>query len=124
MNETAFRNAFNESRNGANFFVRHPLVRSFQYSDGVQEVADAGAHWLLDIAATELPAALRNSGEVQGILEVHVVDGQVDLGLSVDDDRPPVWRRHIDFTDMPDGKWLFELVDEGERVAMILLTEH
>jgi hypothetical protein len=124
MNETAFRNAFNESRNGANFFVRHPLVRSFQYSDGVQEVADAGAHWLLDIAATELPAALRNSGEIQGILEVHVVDGQADLGLNVDDDRPPVWHRHIDFTDMPDGKWLFELVDEGERVAMILLTEH
>jgi hypothetical protein len=124
MDETAFRNAFAESRNGANHFVRHWANRRFQYSDGVEEVAEAGAYWLLDIVATEVPAALANTGEVQGILEVHVQDGQADILLNVDDDKPPAWKRHIDFTDMPDGKWLFEVVDEGERFAMILITEH
>ena len=35
MNTQAFLAAYRESRNGANHFVRHPLVRSFIYSNGI-----------------------------------------------------------------------------------------
>ena len=41
MNTEKFLKAYNESRNGCNFFVRHPFARRFQYSDGVLECADA-----------------------------------------------------------------------------------
>lgn len=124
MNTDAFKTAYNESRNGANYFVRHPMARRFHFSDGVKQCADAGCHWLLDIAATELPQAMHSAGEQHGILEVKVADGKALMKLTVDDDRPPIWSRTIDHTDMPEGKWTFELCDEDERIAMILLTEH
>jgi hypothetical protein len=39
---------------GTEHWYRHPLVRGVTYTDGVKYVADeAGAHWLLDIIATQ-----------------------------------------------------------------------
>ncbi len=125
MDSIAFRKAYNESRNGANEFYRHSLARSFHYSDGVRECAQAGCYWLLDIAATELPAVMRKHGEPRAILKVHVKGNQsCDLELTVSDNEPPIWSRIISYTDMPEGSWFFELGDETVRVAMILLTEH
>ncbi len=124
MNTEAFTQAYNQSRNGANFFVRHPLARSFQFSDGVQECAEAGCYWLLDIAATEIPAVLRRHQEPMGILYVRVSDDQAKLSLELEDDVPSAWAKTIPWTDLPEGEWVFEIVDEGERVAMILITEH
>ena len=124
MDTTAFKKAYGESRNGASHFIRHGLVRSFQYSDGVGECADAGCHWLVDIAATELPALMRRAGAPSAFLEVHVESGKADLKLTVEDDAPPLWKRDIDYTDMPDGDYTFELADESDRVAMILISEH
>lgn len=123
MDEAKFKAAYNESRNGANFFVRHPLARRFQYSDGVQQLAEAGAYWLLDILATECPQALRKSGEPTGLVEVQVEDSKAEIALSVADDAPPIWTKKIPYTDLPKGIWSFELVDEGERFALILLSE-
>lgn len=124
MDEARFKAAYNESRNGANYFVHHPLVRQFQYSDGVQECAEAGCYWLLDIIATECLMPLRQSGEPSGIVRVIVQDAKADIELTVTETGPPLWTRHVNLTDMPEGEWVFELVDEGERFAMILLTEH
>lgn len=120
-----FLAAYHESRNGANYFVRHPLVRSFQFSDGVEQVAAAGCFWLLDVVATECLKPLRASGEVNAIVRVTVdKDAKAMLSLTVADDAPAIWRKHLDYTDMPSGQWLFELADEGERFALILLSEH
>lgn len=124
MNIDAFKTAYAESRNGANYFVRHWAVRSFQYSDGVKQCADAGCHWLLDIVATECPKPLRASNEVMGFLSVRVVNSKANIQLTVDDDAPPVWERRVDFTDLPDGSWKFFLADEGNRFAFILPTEY
>lgn len=125
MDKTAFLKAYNESRNGANEFYRHSLVRSFHYSDGVRDCAKAGCYWLIDIAATELPAVMRKHGALRAILEVHVITNQTCvLELTVADDQPAIWRRSIDYTDMPVGDWFFEVVDETVRVAMILISEH
>jgi len=124
MNTAAFIRAYNESRNGTESFTRHWAARNFYFSDGVIECADAGCHWLLDIAATELPQAMRKHQALQAFLEVAVKDGAAKLSLTVSDDLPPIWSRSIDFTDLPEGDWVFELVDESERVAMILISEH
>ena len=123
MNTEQFTKAYNESRNGCNHFVRHPLVRSFQYTDGVQECAEAGCYWLLDIAATELPAVMRKKGEHMAVLTVKVKDGTGRL-TATGSGEAKVWSKKIDSTDMPEGKWEFYITDEGERFAMILPTEY
>ena len=122
MNNQAFLDAYNESRNGANQLFMHPLVRSFTYSDGVRDCAKAGLYWLLDIAATELPRKLP-PGDL-GILNLTASDGKGELTLSLHDDEPPVWRKKLDYTDAPDGSWNFMLVNEGERTVMILNSEY
>lgn len=124
MDEKAFKSIYHESRNGANFFVRHPLVRSFQYTDGVQALAETGCYWLLDILATECPRAMRKAGEPRCIVTARVANGKANLSLSYKDGTPPLWKRHINSTDLPDGEWAFELVDEGERFALCLISEH
>lgn len=129
MDIERFKAAYNESRNGANYFVNHQLRITpggvpFHYSDGVKDCADAGCYWLLDVIATECPGPLRTSGDVMSIVEVEVNQGKADLRLTISDNAPPIWSKHVDLTDMPDGRWVFELVDEGERFALALLTEH
>jgi hypothetical protein len=124
MNTEKFTAAYGESRNGANHFVRHWAARSLQYSDGVESCAEAGCFWLLDIIATEALKPLRASGDGLGIIAVKVADGKADIGMTIEDDAPPVWSRHVDYTDMPPGEWKFFLADEGERFALILPTEY
>lgn len=123
MNIEQFTAAYKSTdRNGANGFVRHPFNRKFVYSDGVQECAEAGVYWLLDIVATECAKLVVEQG-YQGILEVEVKDSEADLRLSFEDG-VYAWQRHIDYTDMPEGRWVFVLGWDGEHVAMILLTEY
>lgn len=125
MDDAKFKAIYNESRNGCNGFYRHWFVKAFQYSDGVQELAECGCYWLLDILATEAPAAMRNAGEVHGIVQVVVSsDRKGVISLSVDDDRPPIWTKSVGWTDMPEGIWQFEIADEGDRFALILISEH
>lgn len=124
MNVDAFKAAYGESRNGANYFVRHWYVRSFQFSDGVEQCAAAGCFWLIDIIATECLNPLADSGDNLGILEVKVSRHTADLSLTIGDDEPPIWSRHMDFADMPDGEWKFYLANEGERFALILPSEY
>ena len=125
MDIESFKRAYTESRNGANCFYRHPFNKIFHYSDGVRECAEAGTYWLLDIAATELPTALREYGEyTPALLVLGATGNKASLELSVDDESPPIWSRSIDYTDMPDGVWKFFVVDEGERIAMILESEY
>ena len=124
MNADAFKLAYEASRNGTDGFTRYPMVRGFQYSDGVRECAEAGCYWLLDILATECPKPLQASGAVQGIIKVDVAGSRAKLSMTTADDAPPVWQRRIGFTSLPSGTWTFMLADEGERFALILVTEY
>ena len=81
MDIEKFTKAYGESRNGANHFVRHPLARNFAYSDGVQECAECGLYWLLDILATELPAYFKRNEDVSNQCIVKVKDGPLYLKL-------------------------------------------
>lgn len=121
MNTAQFIAAYNESRNGANCLVRHPLVRSFLYSDGVQECAEAGAYWLLDVLATEIPGMMRESGLGLAVVKVAVKDGEATITCEKWDDDDNPYRRHVTWTDLPEGEWLFYVADNGDRTFTCIL---
>lgn len=123
MDTEDFIRAYRESRNGANEFYMHNLVKSFQYSDGVRECAQAGAYWLIDVLATELPKVMREHGEHMLIVTVRVAENKADLVATGSGDAER-WAKRIDMTDLPDGEWVFYLADEGHRRALVLPTEY
>lgn len=123
-----------ESRNGCNSYIRHPLARKLIYTDGIKEVADlCGAYWLLDIIGTEAAPALMKQYQDGyanvGLIEVRVNDEGAVIALTLDDDAPDAWSRHIEYTDFPHGHWVFKLgmdtvLVPGETVCvMCLLSE-
>lgn len=127
MDTEKFLKAYSEPRNGCNGFIRHGLVRRFAFSDGVQDCAEAGAYWILDIAATELPAVIRSSGESLATFTVKVKGGKAEMTLEGSGDVPLPWKRNIDYTDMPEGEWVFLIADEAEGdtpFRMILISEY
>lgn len=129
MDINKFLKAWGESRNGCNEFFRHPLGRALRYSDGVQEIAEAGCYWLLDIVATEIVDVFRHAREDdrRAVFYAKVQNRKADLRLEFVEG-VVVWKRHITYTDMPDGEWSFLLVNEGTPpvldLAMILPSEH
>lgn len=126
MNTEAFIRAYHETRNGTDRFHQNPFYPSFVYSDGVAECAQAGCYWLLDILGTELPVQFKRRQPWEGfcIVKVQVKnEAAAILGEWMDDDPSP-WRRKVNYTDMPEGEWLFQVSDMGDRYACILLTEY
>ena len=109
MNVTNFLAAYNESRNGVNQFFRHPLMRVFTYSDGVQAVAESGMYWLVDLAAFELSMKLATKRETLGVITLKVKDSEGTITMT-------------------DGEWMFYLADESDheqsRFVMILPSEY
>jgi hypothetical protein len=122
MKTEEFKRAYNETRNGANLFVRHWANQKFQYSDGVEECADCGLYWFLDALLAEV-ATLCPLGDL-GETHLKVQDGVGHAFLMLRDDAPPAWERKGIRTDCPDGDWVFYLFNEGERIAMILPSEY
>lgn len=120
MKSEDFINAYNESRNGANQFFRHSLVRRFAYSDGVQQCAVAGMYWAIDIFATELPAILKAHDEHMGCVTIKVKHTKATMVMTGSGDVQR-WMRKIDYTDMPDGEWLFFVTNDGDGVFRCIL---
>lgn len=127
MNTQQFIDAYNESRNGVNHFCRNPLYPKFLYSDGVQQCAEAGCYWLLDILGTELPAEFKKDPyNYFCIVTVTVKDGKAEILGEFEDDDPAPYRRDIDYTDMPEGEWKFFVNYDGPEYGWrcILPTEY
>ena len=125
MDTEAFKSAYNNSyRNGTDGFHFNPLYRTFRYSDGVKECADAGCHWLLDILGTELPEVFRqHPDDSLMIVEVGVADGKARITGSFRDGQTDYVHR-IDWTDMPDGRWTFYVSSEEGCLVCILPSEY
>lgn len=126
MNSESFIQAYNESRNGASRFLRHPLARIFIYSDGVKECAEAGCYWLLDILSTELPGAFKKREESYlCIVAVKVTNQSAEITGEFHEDDPDPYKKQIPYTDLPEGEWLFyvSLEDDGSLMC-ILPTEY
>jgi hypothetical protein len=127
MDAKKFHAAYHAGRNGCDYFVRHPIAIGgrFEFSQGVHELAEAGCYWMVDIVGTECLIPLRASTYPSAILRVTVGnDEKALMDLTTEDNKPPIWKKAISYTDMPPGQWLFELVDEGTRFALALLSEH
>lgn len=113
----------------------HWASKRFVYTEGVKAVADqAGAYWLIDIVATEVaPLCIKRWEEAKSPMSFLIVDvagNKANLRLARDTDEPALWVRHIEFTDFPQGQWVFELSMDGlldpdvELLVMLLLQEH
>jgi hypothetical protein len=88
----------------------NPLYRWMNYTDGVKYFATnagGGAYWLLDIIGTELQPLARKHGFLTVDLLVHDT-AKADIVVT-DGDYLELWRRHIDWTDCPQGVWKFFL---------------
>lgn len=125
MNTEAFTTAYNESRNGANQFFRHPLARLFLYSDGVKECAEAGCYWLLDILGTELPQAFRarQAPAHMCIVKVTVKNEEAKIVGEFEDDDAGPYRRNVEYTDLPEGEWLFYVSNDGDGFLRCILPK-
>lgn len=128
MDTETFKRVYNEVRNGCNKFYRHPLVRSFAYTDGVKDLADCGCHWLLDILSTELPTEFVKNAQVSNscIVKTHVYQGKANITAEFCDE-VKAWEKSIPWTDLPDGTWSLYIADEGAsdaRYRCILLSEY
>lgn len=121
MQVEQFVAAYNQPRNGANFFVRHWWNKKFQYSDGVQECAETGLHWVLDKLATEV-APLVKVGDL-GIVKLKTAGDKVTIELHLEDGEPPAWTTTLT-GDAPPGEWIFYLTNEDVRWALILPSEY
>ena len=125
MDDTKFIAAYGESRNGANQMYQHPLSRHFIYSDGVKECAEAGCYWLLDILATEGVKHMRaHPDEFMLIVKVGVRNESALINGELRDDDPNPWKKRINYTDMPEGLWIFYITWDGEHYTLILPSEY
>lgn len=127
MDDLAFINAYHDSRNGTDGWTRHPLARTLVYSDGVKELAETGCYWLLDVIGTEfVPAAKRCAAELDGMgfIYVNVKDTSATITLRRDGGEPPLYTRHVEYTDMPEGEWLFYFGEDQPHWNLYLPTEY
>jgi hypothetical protein len=134
--EQAIEAVLSESRNGMNYAIKAGLYPMLM-SDGAKELCEAaGCYWLMDILGTEAAPKLKasiNAGDCgTAIVSIKVKDSQATIEVTVSDDAPTYWGKHVPYTDFPEGEWtLFEMGPadwdaDGRVVKMIcaLITEH
>jgi len=94
---------------GGGDVYRHPLNRNFMYTEGAKYFADnAGAHWFLDIVATELAALQADEGFI--VASIAVANSRAVI-TATDGNTKTIFFKRIEFTDCPEGNWKFYLVD-------------
>ena len=91
---------------GSENFYKNPLVK-YKYTDGVKYFVErAGAYWLLQEInglTVKLPGYFFN-------IKVISKDNKADI--IIDDGNDNILKKkHIRFTDLPQGKWQFFLTD-------------
>lgn len=126
MNTEAFISAYNESRNGTDGFHFNPLYRNFLYSDGVKACAEAGCYWLLDILGTELTRPMfKQHDSTLCIVKVKVADQRASITGEFEDGDTRPYKREVEYTDLPEGNWMFYVSDDGDgKLRCILPKEY
>ena len=94
---------------GTEQWHRHALNRHMLVTDGVKFFAEtAGCYWFLDIVSTEVMPLQATHPFLAILLDVH--ESEADIHVT-DGDGLNLHRRHIHFTDAPEGLWRFYLTD-------------
>lgn len=103
---------------GTETWHRHPPNRECLYTDGVKYFAEqVGGYWLLDILATEFFELQHKAGFLS--IALKVAGRQADLVIEDGNDNE-LARKHIEFTDCPEGEWEFFFTDN----VILLRTEY
>ena len=97
------------------------INRNVTYTDGVKYFADkAGAHWLIDIIATELAAHAYREEFLH--IKMDVKGSKAEIAAD-DGNGKVLWKRSIDWTDCPEGEWRFYMAPGGpEGTIVVMLT--
>lgn len=94
---------------GTEHWHRHALNRHMLVTDGVKFFAEtAGCYWFLDIVATEIFRILATHPFL--VIDLDVASDKAEILVS-DGNDVVLFKRHIRFTDAPDGLWRFYLTD-------------
>ena len=103
---------------GSEQMFSHSINRRFLYTEGVRHLAQAaGAYWFLDIAATELYKLQTK----EPFLSIKLVVKGSKATIKVEDgNNNKVKNKNIQYTDFPEGEWLFFLTDN----VMMLPSEY
>lgn len=105
---------------GTERWYKHGLNPKMLYTDGVKafaENAGGGAYWFLDIVATEL----MKIHKTEEFISIFLNSTGNDATLSATDGNDKqLWSRDMDFTDCPEGKWMFYLTNN----TMLLPNEY
>lgn len=99
----------------------NPLYPWLNYTDGVQyfaQHAGGGAYWFLDIVGTEVQPLTRRRSFLTVDLMVHDT-AKADI-LVTDGNDKVLHRRHVDWTDCPQGVYRFFL----QRGVLMLTSEY
>lgn len=107
---------------------RYTLVRKSLYTDGMKHFLDNagnnGAYWLYDIIQTEVFDTLKKKDVPDTYyLKVKVVDSEADIEL-IDYRDNPLFKRHIEFTDLPEGEIDFHVGWDGEHLITCVPSEN
>ena len=108
---------------GTENWTRHTLNKQLLYTDGVAyfaEHAGNGAHWFLDIVATEVAPLASKSGHEFMAIRLMVHPGGTASITADDGDDLELYKRGIQWTDCPEGTWSFYLTDN----VLMLPTEY
>ena len=94
---------------GTEQWHRHALNKHLMLTDGVVYFAEtAGCWWFLDIIATEVMRFHPLKAFL--VIDLDVRAGAADIVVG-DGDGVTLFRRHIHFTDAPEGLWRVYLTD-------------
>lgn len=94
---------------GTEKWHRHGINKHLLLTDGTVYFAEtAGCWWFLDIVATEIFRMQATHPFL--VIDLDVNDGKADIRVS-DGNDVVLFKRHIHFTDAPDGLWRFYLTD-------------
>lgn len=94
-------------------YHRHPMYRFVMYTDGVRHFfrhAGNGGYWMLDLLATE--PRIRIQAKEFASIKLRVQESKAVLTVNDGNDGPNVYERHIEYTDCPEGEYLFYWIGE------------
>ncbi len=94
------------------------------YTDGAQALFKlAGAYWLYDIIQTEIWDVIRKKAPKTYTFTITSEHEKADLVLK-DYMDVILWKRHIDYTDFPEGSKDLIIGFDGERIITCLISEN
>ncbi len=108
-------------------FYRHHLVSGVVYTEGMKAMAETcQAYWLLDVAATNLRAAVLKSGKDPffiGKLKRNEKGGAT-FSYRLDSRKRFITSQYIPYTDFPLDVFEFYACDNGNGYTLLLKSEY